>query len=207
MTQAHPITQALLSAIRCSMEPMVLTDPNQLGHPVIAINDAFTSVTGYSVEDSVGRNCRFLQGPNTDPGTPGRIGQCIAEQRGCVEWIVNYRRDGSAFWNLLFISPVFNHDGRLLHFFGNQRDITKGQPPGLAEYTLGKTDMPPQAKHEFHALLLGILDDIHASQDDVTRSRSLERIVEAARQLDHVTTALSPTPWSMPSPAPDRTRV
>ena len=67
--------------------------------------------------------------------------------------------------------------------------------------------MPPQAMREFHALLLGILDDTgSASQDDVTRSRALERIVEAARQLNNVTTALSPTPWSMPGAEPGWTR-
>ena len=203
MTELNPITQALLAAIRCSTQPMVLTDPNAADHPMIAVNAAFEAVTGYEAAEAVGRNCRFLQGPGTDPATPGRIGQCIAERRGGVEWIVNYRRDGSAFWNLLFISPVFDQHGTLLHFFGNQRDITKGQPDGMPEYTLGKADMPGEARGEFHALLLDVLaSTAEPAHDDAGRARALEALVEAARRLNEVTTALSPAPWSMPSCAP-----
>lgn len=201
MTEPNPITRALLAAIMHSTEPMVLTDPSLPDHPMIAINTAFEALTGYAAAETVGRNCRFLQGPGTDREAPRRIGRCIAERRGCIEWVVNYRRDGSMFWNLLFISPVFDRSGRLLHFFGNQRDITEGPPSGLPEFSLGKADMSMQGQVEFHTLLLGILDEAQdaAAQDDAGRSRALERIVEAARRLNDVTTRLSPAPWSMPS--------
>ena len=203
MTEYNPLTRALLSAMMRSTEPMVLTDPSLPDHPMIAVNAAFEALTGYAAAETVGRNCRFLQGPGTHPETPGRIGRCIAERRGCVEWIVNYRRDGATFWNLLFISPVFDRDGTLLHFFGNQRDITAGHPPGLPEVSFGKADMPAQGRAEFHAMLLDVLDGAQdAAQDDAARSRALERLVEAARRLNDVTTHLAPAPWSLPPLAP-----
>lgn len=202
MAHSNPITRALLSAIMHSTEPMVLTDPHLPDHPMIAVNPAFEALTGYSMAETVGRNCRFLQGEGTDPETPQRIGRCIAERRGCIEWVVNYRRDGTKFWNLLFISPVFDRDGTLLHFFGNQRDITQGLPSGLPGFSMGKADMPMRGQAEFHALMLGILDALHdGAHDEAARSRELERIVEAARRLNDVTTGLAPAPWAPPAPA------
>jgi PAS domain S-box-containing protein len=132
----HPITRALISAIMHSGEPMLLTDPRQPDDPVIAINPAFSALTGYLWSDIVGRNCRILQGECTDPEVKLHIRRCLEQQRGCIERVFNYRRDGSRFWNLLFISPVFARDGTLLHFFGNQRDITNGLPSGLPDFML-----------------------------------------------------------------------
>jgi PAS domain S-box-containing protein len=196
MADQHPITRALLSAIMHSTEPMVLTAPDLPDHPMIAVNAAFERMTGYPREETVGRNCRFLQGVNTNPQTPARIRACIAERRGCVEWIVNYRRDGEMFWNLLFISPVFSPEGALLHYFGNQRDITAGPPASLPDYTIGKADMPPAAKMEFHTMLLGLPNiDPAGGADAHAQSRALESMVETARRLDQMTTSLSPAPW------------
>ncbi len=196
MVDQNPITRALLSAMKHSTEPMVLTAPHLPDHPMLAVNAAFEKMTGYSSEETVGRNCRFLQGANTDPQTPSRIRMCIAERRGCVEWIVNYRQNGEMFWNLLFISPVFSRDGELLHYFGNQRDITAGPPASLPDYTLGKADLPPAAETEFHAMLFGLLtDELTETTDECAGSRMLESMVERGRRLDEITTRLSPARW------------
>ncbi len=181
MPDENPITRALVSVIMHSGEPMVLSDPNLADHPMVAVNPAFAALTGYAMEEAVGRNCRFLQGAGTDPNTPPRIRGALAARSGCVEWILNYRRDGTQFWNLLFLSPVFTHDGTLLHYFGNQRDITEGPPASLPDYTLGRADMPASGETAFHALLLGLLDEHHEEADS---ARRLESLVEAARQLD-----------------------
>ena len=196
MSEPDPITTALLTAIRHSTEPMVLTDPALPDHPMIAVNDAFCTITGYARAETEGRNCRFLQGEGTDRNTTARIRHSIAEERGCIEWVLNYRKDGSKFWNLLFLSPVFARDGRLLHYFGNQRDITEGPPASLPDYTLGRADMPAHGEQEFHALLLSMLEE---SQDHSANARSLERLVEAARQIDRVSTNLQPASWQPPS--------
>ncbi len=193
MDDTHPITRALIAAIGHSREPMVLTDVRLPDNPMIAVNPAFEALTGYPVAETVGRNCRFLQGAETDPAAPARIRRALAERRGCVEWVVNYRRDGGKFWNLLFISPVFALDGTLLHFFGNQRDITLGPPAGLPNYSLGKADMPDAGAAVFQALMLAFPD---RPGDDADQARALERTVDAVRQLDAATTRLAPAPWS-----------
>jgi PAS domain S-box-containing protein len=194
MSEPHPITRALTAIIAHAAEPMVLTDPRLPDHPMIAVNQAFETLTGYTAEETVGRNCRFLQGAGTDPNTPPRIRACLQAQLGCVEWVVNYRKDGSRFWNLLFLSPVFAPDGTLLHYFGNQRDITEGPPATLPDYSLGKASMPLAGQAEFSRLLQAILDE--QGEPEPGRARSLEGIVEAARRLNAVTTNLTPGPWS-----------
>jgi PAS domain S-box-containing protein len=179
-------------------EPMVLTDPAQPDHPMVAVNDAFAAVTLYPARETVGRNCRFLQGEATDKKATARIRQCIAEERGCVEWVVNYRRDGTMFWNLLFLSPVFAPDGTLLHYFGNQRDITAGPPADLPDYTLGKADMTLEGEADFQTALRVLLGR-ELTADDT--AHGLQTLVEAARRLDQATRQLAPAPWELPGVA------
>ena len=143
------LTRALISAVQNSTEAMVLSDPHQPDHPLIAANRAFASMTGYGMEDIVGHNCRFLQGKNTDFETAQRIKAAIKEETGCIEWIVNHRQNGRAFWNLLFLCPVHDRAGRLLHYFGNQMDITGGLPERLGEVTFGRAHMSPENLAEF----------------------------------------------------------
>ena len=190
MADQDPITRALLSAMMHSAEPMVLSDPNLPDHPMVEVNAAFEAMSLYPRAATVGRNCRFLQGADTDPQTVLRIRHCLTERRGCVTWIINYRQDGEKFWNLLFLCPVFSRDGALLHYFGNQRDITAGPPAALPDYVIGKADMPAAAERDFHAMLLGLVDV------GVDGSKALEGEVERARRLDAMTTRLSPARWT-----------
>jgi PAS domain S-box-containing protein len=187
------LTQALAAAMAHSPEPMALSDPN-LPDPIIAVNQAFADLTGYTAAESCGRNCRFLQGDRKDRATPSRIRASLEQQRGCIEWIVNYRRDGSMFWNLLFLSPIFGRDGKLLHYFANQRNITEGPPADLPDHVIGKADMPPDGRRIFDELLLDLME-LHSSGAE--SGAALTALVEAARQLNDVTLRLVPAPWSM----------
>ncbi len=189
---AEPITRALMAAMMQGAVPMVLTDPNLPDHPMIAVNPAFEAVTGYSAAESVGRNCRFLQGAGTDRLAVERLRQCIAARHGCVEWLVNHRRDGSVFWNLLFITPVFSATGDLLHFFGNQRDITEGPGADLPNFSLGRADLPAESVARFNALL----GDVVAGEDARAAGAGLAALVEAARRLDFLTLQLAGTGWA-----------
>jgi PAS domain S-box-containing protein len=113
------------SAIETTRMPMLLTDPNQPDNPIVFANRAFLAMTGYAPEELMGRNCRFLQGQETDRETVTAIREGIeAESQVSVE-ILNYRKDGSSFWNALFISPVYNPDGRLAYFFASQLDVSR----------------------------------------------------------------------------------
>ena len=193
MADPNPITTALLAAMMHSTEPMVLSDPHAPDHPMIAVNPAFERLTLYSAAECVGRNCRFLQGDGTDRTTPKRIRQCIAARHASIEWIVNYKRDGSQFWNLLFISPVWDRERNLLHYFGNQRDITLGRARDVGDFSFGRAEMSPDVEAEFHRLLLDILEHNTPGDDP---ARSIEAIVETARRVTEITTRLQPAPWS-----------
>ena len=92
--------------------------------PLVYVNPAFELMTGYSLEEIQGRNCRFLQGKDLDQ--PGRtvIREALREQREVIAILKNYRKDGTPFWNELSLSPIRNREGLLTHFVGIQMDIT-----------------------------------------------------------------------------------
>ena len=126
-------------AVERTRMPMVVTDPRQADNPIVLANAAFLDMTGYGAEEVIGRNCRFLQGAETDAETVAEIGRAICDQRGATVEILNYRKDGTSFWNQLFLSPIHDDDGQLLYYFGSQLDVTqrrKAQELEAAEHRL-----------------------------------------------------------------------
>ena len=101
-----------------------ITDPNLADNPIIYANEAFLDLTGYRMGDVLSRNCRFLQGPDTDASSVERLRQAVRDQVAVVVELLNYRRNGEAFWNALHIGPVFGPDGELKYYFGSQMDVT-----------------------------------------------------------------------------------
>ena len=188
------IAEALMAAMMHSSMPMVLSDPHLPDCPMIAFNQAFVDLTGYPRQEMMGRNCRFLQGPKTDSSSAPRIRTCLATGHGCIEWIVNYRRNETAFWNLLFISPIHDADGKLLYFFGSQLDITKGFPDWLENVDLGRAHIEPELQQEFYDLLREIGERTGEAEGASTASRTqiLERIVVAAHRVAEISTSLAP---------------
>jgi PAS domain S-box-containing protein len=185
------ITEALIAAIAHSTEPMALSDPRLPDHPIIAVNKAFEHISGYTAAEIVGRNCRMMQGPGTDDATARKLGRIIAEGNGCVEWLVNHHKDGTPFWNLLFLSPVRDGEGRIIHYFANQHDITKGLPERLSEVNFGRAHMPAEITAEFQRLVHEIAAAT-AGSDDPAHARALEGVIVAARRLAEVSSALAP---------------
>jgi PAS domain S-box-containing protein len=108
---------------RRSRLPLLLTNPEP-DQPIVYVNDAFLGLTGYDRNDVIGRNCRFLQGPGTDPKVVRRIRQAISEGGEFHGEILNYRKDGSEFWNELFMTPILDDEGRIAYFLGSQFDVT-----------------------------------------------------------------------------------
>ncbi|MGY1811300.1 SpoIIE family protein phosphatase [Blastococcus sp. SYSU D00820] len=102
-----------------------ITDPRQEDDPLVWVNPSFTRITGYSYEESIGRNCRFLQGPATDAAAVAELREALRERRPITITLLNHRRDGTAFWNQLSISPVFDGEGELVSFVGVQTDVTE----------------------------------------------------------------------------------
>ncbi|MCO7219114.1 SpoIIE family protein phosphatase [Klenkia sp. PcliD-1-E] len=102
-----------------------ISDPRREDHPLVWVNPSFSRVTGYSYEESVGRNCRFLQGPTTDPAAVEAIRRGLAERQPFTVTLLNHRKDGTAFWNQLAVSPVFDGAGELVSYVGVQTDVTE----------------------------------------------------------------------------------
>ena len=104
---------------------MVVTDPRQGDNPIVMANNAFLNLTGYSADEVIGQNCRFLQGPRTEPAIIESIRRGLRTGNGEVDVeMVNYRKDGTAYWMQLLISPVYDDEGVLIYYFGSQKDIT-----------------------------------------------------------------------------------
>ncbi len=112
-------------ALAAAGEGITIADARLPDMPLIYVNPAFERVTAYSREEAIGYNCRFLQGPDTDPKAAETIRTAIREQRGCVVEILNYRKDETPFWNRLTITPVYDSSGILTHFIGVQSDVTE----------------------------------------------------------------------------------
>ncbi|MEM1428854.1 MAG: PAS domain-containing protein [Pseudomonadota bacterium] len=102
---------------------VVFSDPNLPDNPMIYVSEAFTAQTGYSVAESLGKNCRFLQGPDTDPSAIEAIRQGLKAKTRFTIDILNYRKDGTPFMNRLRIRPIFDSSGELVYFAGAQNPI------------------------------------------------------------------------------------
>lgn len=103
----------------------VITDPHQSDNPIIYATQAFFDLTGYSRAEVIGRNCRFLQGPGTDPHRVQCIHEAIEARRPITIDILNYRKDGTRFWNRLRIRPSFNEEAVLDGFVAVQNPIAE----------------------------------------------------------------------------------
>lgn len=121
---AHLGAQALSDAFGASPTPMVLADATKPDLPIVWVNDAFVRHTGYAREELTGRSCRMLQGPDSDPAAVTRIREAVADALPVEIELFNYRKDGTAFWNAMTISPVHDAQGRLVYFYSAQADMT-----------------------------------------------------------------------------------
>nr|AML77508.1 putative LOV domain-containing protein [Impatiens balsamina] len=101
-------------------QSFVLTNPHLDDMPIVYASDAFLELTGYDRHHVLGRNCRFLCGEYTDFAVTSQIKESIEAARPCTVRILNYRKDGSSFWNLLHISPVRNATGKIAYYVGVQ---------------------------------------------------------------------------------------
>ena len=99
----HNIDDPFAAAIRATRMAMIVTDPSQAENPIIFANDAFLRLTGYGRDEVIGRNCRFLQGPNTDPKAIETLRAAVAAGEDASVDLLNYRKDGSTFWNALYL--------------------------------------------------------------------------------------------------------
>ena len=184
------------AAIETTRMPMVITDPSQTDNPIVFANHAFLAMTGYAREEIIGSNCRFLQGPETDPDTVAGIRLALAERRDIATEILNYRKDGYSFWCALSITPVFDQTGRLVYFLASQLDVSRRR---AAEDALRQTQkmkamgrLTGGIAHDFNNLLqvmVGYLELIGngLQKPEINREKLLRGISNARAAADRAT--------------------
>ena len=112
-------------AIETAAQGITVADARREDEPLIYANRAFERITGYSQAEVLGRNCRFLQGEGTDPETVSELSAAVADRRAVTVELLNYRKDGTPFWNRLDVVPVADEEGTVTHMLGLQRDVTE----------------------------------------------------------------------------------
>lgn len=176
-----------LVAVERTRMPMVVADPQQPDAPIVLANQAFLNLTGYTAEEVIGRNCRFLQGPDTSADAVQEIRRGLAADEHFVTVeLLNYRKDGSTFWNQLSISPVHDENGKTIYHFASQIDITdrrRAQELEAIERLL-LMEVDHRAMNAL-ALVESVLSLTRA--DDVTRySNAVRQRVEAIARVHRI---------------------
>ena len=169
------------AAIRATRMPMIITDPRQADNPIVFANDAFLHLTGYERDELIGSNCRFLQGPETNTADVDRVRAAIQDRHDISVDLLNYRKDGSTFWNALYISPVVDEAGELHFYFASQVDVS-GRKEAESKLEAARDHfekMSEQRTREFHDAL-GALQAANAKLE-----QSLETQTALLHEVDH----------------------
>jgi len=185
------------AALQMTRMPMILTDPRQDDNPIVFANKAFLDLTGYEESEIIGRNCRFLQGADTDRAAVADLREAIARREAISLEILNYKRDGSAFWNAVFIAPVFDDHGELIYFFASQLDVTRRRSSEQSFRQAQKMEAIGQLTaglaHDFNNLLqvvAGNIDLVLAGDLDERQHRLLSNAAKAAERGTKLTRQL-----------------
>ena len=119
------IPKVLSKILDSCVNGITLADPDQEDMPLVYVNKAFEKITGYSQEETVGKNCRFLQGTDRDQKERYQLKEAITNKQPVEITLRNYRKNGEMFYNHLIITPLFDAQGNVLYYQGVQYDVTQ----------------------------------------------------------------------------------
>jgi PAS domain S-box-containing protein len=176
------------AALQMTRMPMIITDPRQHDNPIVFMNKAFLDLTGYAEDEVIGRNCRFLQGADTDRAAVREMREAIDSQQAVSLEVVNYRRDGTPFWNAVFIAPVYDDKGELIYFFASQLDVTRRRSSEQAFRQAQKMEAIGQLTaglaHDFNNLLQVVAGNLDIVLGDDLTDRQRRMLGNAARATE-----------------------
>lgn len=116
---------SLVKALQTAQQNFVISDPSIPDNPIVYASQGFLNLTGYKLEEVLGRNCRFLQGPDTDPKSVDKIRKGIEKGEDTTVVLLNYRRDGTTFWNQFFIAALRDGEGNIVNYLGVQCKVSE----------------------------------------------------------------------------------
>ena len=116
---------SLVKALQIAQQNFVITDPSIPDNPIVFASQGFLTLTGYTLDQVLGRNCRFLQGPDTDPKAVDRIRQGIEKGEDTTVVLLNYRVDGTTFWNQFFVAALRDGEGAIVNYLGVQCKVSE----------------------------------------------------------------------------------
>lgn len=156
---------------------ITIGDLSKPDNELVYVNDAFERLTGYDKSDALGRNCRFLQGEESDPEAVSAMRQAVEDRRPVAVELINYRKDGEPFWNRVELAPVYS-DGEATHIVGFQTDVTERKEAQLrAERTEAELRAQRRALARVLARIDGLLERVTAVVVDSNGRTELERRV------------------------------
>ncbi|MED6180059.1 Phototropin-1 [Stylosanthes scabra] len=135
------ISEDLKNALSTFQQTFVVSDATKADYPILYASAGFFKMTGYTSKEVIGRNCRFLQGAETDPDDVARIREALETGKSYCGRLLNYKKDGTPFWNLLTISPIKDEDGKVIKFIGMQVEVSK-HTEGAKEKALRPNGLP-----------------------------------------------------------------
>ncbi|XP_065866773.1 phototropin-1 isoform X2 [Euphorbia lathyris] len=135
------VSEDIKEALSSFQQTFIVADATKPDFPIMYASAGFFKMTGYSSKEVIGRNCRFLQGADTDPEDVGKIRQALQEGNSYCGRLLNYKKDGTQFWNLLTISPIKDESGKVLKYIGMLVEVSKFTE-GSKEKTLRPNGLP-----------------------------------------------------------------
>ena len=124
---------SLVKALQTAQQNFVITDPALPDNPIVFASAGFLTLTGYSLDQVLGRNCRFLQGPQTDPRAVAKIRKAVDEGYDTSVCLLNYRIDGTTFYNQFFVAPLRDGDGNVVNYVGVQCQVSDAFAQAIAK--------------------------------------------------------------------------
>ncbi|KAG8050879.1 hypothetical protein GUJ93_ZPchr0009g2113 [Zizania palustris] len=189
------VSEELRAALSAFKQTFVVSDASRTDHPIMYASAGFFNMTGYTAKEVVGRNCRFLQGSGTDLREIEKIRQALAAGSNYCGRILNYKKDGTPFWNLLTIAPLKDEDGRVLKFIGMQVEVSKytegnkdtvirpnGLPESLIKYDARQKD---QARSSVSELVLALKNprSLSESSNNTLKRKSQESLIMSMSEV------------------------